>query len=69
MISAKRGTGRTLWKDMMVTAYLLLMRVRQILRGEEPFMPVIKKEQTIAKQRMKLKDKNISGRGTSLCKD
>lgn len=57
-----------LWENMAVTANLLLMRVRQILLEEEPCMLVMKVEMTLAKQRVKLKDKNISGKGTSLCK-
>lgn len=47
-----------LLEDMAVTTNLLLMRFRGILLEEEPSMLVMKNEQTLAQQRVKLKDKN-----------
>lgn len=58
-----------LWKNMAQAANLVLMRVRQIVLEEEPSMLVMKNEWTLAQQRRKLENKNISGRGASLCKD
>lgn len=52
------GKGRMLLEDMAVTTNLLLMRFRGILLEEEPSMLVMKNEQTLAQQRVKLKDKN-----------